>query len=455
MNLDMDQKQPQSPQAQKNTPPSQPQPVAQTQSVPSQDSQAQTPQVQSPPIQTPSNPSQPQPKSAGGIFKNKKLILIGGLIIVLALIGVIILVILSSQNGGSGEVSVTPTVGPGSPVGHVSGKVAFMRDATVVVADMETLDEKDIGTVPVIESNENMEVKEMAWSDDGKLIGFSMRDSKTDESLLQVMTISDGTVLDVLSTTALDPIYDFAWIPGSLEVLISYAETIQSGNEQVQKFYLGKLSVLGFPGKKQFLDWVRPIVDMNISEVGFIYYLDDGNELWRVPLDGGKFLPLLRSVESFNLSLQGDRVVYERVVDGEIWISNEDGTNPKQITHSTAERLNVYGKGGRSNPIWSPSGRTILFSETGANYKGFGLVNEDTTGLRSVEENSISPKIIYKEVFTRRLDDLQWLNDEIVMFFGEAESSEVDTDDLFWMSILNEEYEELLQDVVRPIWSPL
>ena len=64
----------------------------------------------------------------------------------------------------------------------------------------------------------------------------------------------------------------------------------------------------------------------------------------------------------FDLSDDERQLAYQRATEQEIWVSNFNGQNAKQITSTSPERLETYGEGGRTNPLWSPDGSQIAFS---------------------------------------------------------------------------------------------
>lgn len=382
-------------------------------------------------------------------FLANKLFLFGGGFIILSVLTLVGISLLSRNNGP--VISPTPTPESGQTVVSGDGKIGFVRGADVFMMSLDDAEPQKVGTIPTLKkSPKDVFVAKMAWSSDGRLIGFLLDNKDHSTNFLQVMKIGDGTILDVLGTGAVGLIYDFVWMPDSLEVVVSYADKkLETG----QKYYLGKLSVLGFPGDQRFLDWVRPIVSVQISKGGFIYFLDSDHQLWRVAQGGGRFYPVLRAVASFDVSDDGSKIAYERAADGEIWVSNENGGNPKQITFTSEERKQLYDKGGRSHPQWAPDNKRILFTEIGANYKGVGMVNKDGTGLRSVEQDSISPKIIYDEYYQRKIIDTSWITAEQILFIAKTDNPKL-TDDLYSLNILDANYQKILDDVSKPVWSP-
>jgi hypothetical protein len=382
----------------------------------------------------------------------KMLLLGGGGLLFLLVIGVLLLVVTlqgkpPATNPGN---QITPgETGVPIPTG---GKLAFVHGSELWISAGDGTSTQKVATIPILEnSTTGQRLSKTAFSSDGRLVGYIVDNDRHTDNVLQVMKITDGEILPVFVTGPAGPIYDFVWLPNSSDVIISY---VRSDSVTGKKNFLGKLSVLGFPGTAEFLEWVNPIISVQVTPTGFIYFLDERQELWRVASSGGRYYPVLRGVASFSISPDGRSIAYERAVDGEIWVSTETGGNARQVTFTSNSRREIYGKGGRSEPRWSLDTKTILFTESGANYLGIGIVSADGTNLRSVEDKSISPKIKYDEFYDRQIIDALWISPETILFNGITDNGQ-HPPNLYILSIQDANYQMIVEDGKNPAWSSL
>jgi TolB protein len=109
-----------------------------------------------------------------------------------------------------------------------------------------------------------------------------------------------------------------------------------------------------------------------------------GFELSALPSDGGELhqlTPAELNVYAFDVSPDGQRIVLQGSTgmrDWEIYVINADGTDLEQLTDNRSQDR---------RPLWSPDGRSILFtSERDGNYEIY-VMGADGTGETNLSQN--------------------------------------------------------------------
>lgn len=145
-----------------------------------------------------------------------------------------------------------------------------------------------------------------------------------------------------------------AWLPDSRSILFAASEGFRSALWR---------AIAGRPELTQ-----RYSVDMEgpklpaVSPAGNFAFVQQVGEvgIWSLPLGGDKvppkaLIPSTRHDGFPRLSLEGDQIVYmsNRTGQFEVWISNADGSSPRQIT-------SIGAHSGYAS--WEPGGRRIVFT---------------------------------------------------------------------------------------------
>jgi Tol biopolymer transport system component len=137
--------------------------------------------------------------------------------------------------------------------------------------------------------------------------------------------------------------------------------------------------------------------DVTISRQGrhLVYAHQFGDEgIWRMCLTGkrqGESTSLIsstRNEDEARYSPDGKRIVFEsnRTGNEEIWICNEDGSNPVQLTS--------FHKGWAGSPRWSPDGEKIAFDCNAAGNWDIYVINSrggNPTRLTNSNANEVRP----------------------------------------------------------------
>jgi Tol biopolymer transport system component len=110
---------------------------------------------------------------------------------------------------------------------------------------------------------------------------------------------------------------------------------------------------------------------------------ESNNDIWRVPLDGGKREPVAASTmgdDSPQLSPDGRRLAFgsTRTGHNEIWLANADGSDPMPLS-------SLGGVSG--TPRWAPDGRSIAFDFRPGGTSDIHVLDVQTLAVRRLTEH--------------------------------------------------------------------
>ena len=116
-------------------------------------------------------------------------------------------------------------------------------------------------------------------------------------------------------------------------------------------------------------------------EIAYVSYFSGAPGIYLVNVESGVKTPVLTSGNlniSPSFSPSGSRMVFARSVGAgntEIFVSDRDGSNLRQLTHSS---------GIDTNPEWSPSGQRIAFTSSRTGSPQVYLMDAEGANLRRV-----------------------------------------------------------------------
>lgn len=151
-----------------------------------------------------------------------------------------------------------------------------------------------------------------------------------------------------------------AWMPGGKEIVYISGSDISSARLwRISADHPGKPQPMPFSAQGTALD---PAVSLEKSRLVYRDWSLDIN-LWRCripeteghPVPQSKLRPSTRTQSLAQYSPDGRTILYVSYVsgNGEIWVCDEDGSNPLQLTHLAGPTP--------LSPRWSPDGRDIIF----------------------------------------------------------------------------------------------
>jgi Tol biopolymer transport system component len=190
-----------------------------------------------------------------------------------------------------------------------------------------------------------------AFSPDGRTLAFLRQWENEDvEIYVQPLGAEEATRVAAADLFA----WDVEWTPDGKTLVFSTGPTFANS-------YLVKVPVTGGPPSQLLIG--KRARYLSIARGGRLAYsewLQDVNT-WRVggpksaePSSPTQFLASTRDDMMPAYSPDGTKLAFisDRAGTWEVWISNADGTNPRQLTHL----------GHAIWPRWSPTGRTIAFN---------------------------------------------------------------------------------------------
>ena len=204
-----------------------------------------------------------------------------------------------------------------------------------------------------------------AFSSDGRHVGF-IRATKTGASAIYVQALSadlNPTGIPVQITEALPRYLGLAWSPQDDAIL--FAGGSSYGQSRLHRIALTR-DRSAPAGSPQMLPFGEQATALSVSRSGRMVYAAQYRDtaLWRLDLADPKRAPAPPGVTGStydehtpSYSRDGTRVAFASTRTGseEIWVSNVDGTNLRQVT--------VVGGPNCSNPQWSPvADDVILFN---------------------------------------------------------------------------------------------
>ena len=181
--------------------------------------------------------------------------------------------------------------------------------------------------------------------------------------------------------TAPSSVLGLAWTPDGSGLVFSSGGHL--GLSRLTRIALGPAR-LEPSGEPELLPFGEQATTIAISKTGRLVYsaqFRDTN-LWRVDLSESQSGPIERPIVSSTFddhnpdySPDGKRLTFASTRSGveEIWVSDADGSNPKQVTFTGGPLC--------SNPRWSPDGRTILFNSRREGTSDLYLLRPDSGEL--------------------------------------------------------------------------
>jgi Tol biopolymer transport system component len=233
------------------------------------------------------------------------------------------------------------------------------------------------------------------WSGDGQWIAF-IRWEAAPASDLHLVGSQGGEVIQL--TRERRSMFGVAWVPGSDELIFGSdregMQTLWRARIRTTPFALRPPQLEGLPQRvAEAGDYANHPSVARLSNKSLLLVFQrlvrDFN-IWRAQLGRGD-PQVARTVRSTrwdftpDLSPDGKKLAFasDRTGNMEIWVSNADGSNPRQITSAPGFYSRV--------PKWSPDGRSIVFDSRGQGLHGDILVAEVDSGkIRHLTDSPVN-----------------------------------------------------------------
>ena len=223
------------------------------------------------------------------------------------------------------------------------GRIAFSR-----VDEVWVMDADGSNASVLAEADEDVfSVHGLEWSPDGASILYEMLKVTGQGVNLYTVAVSDGSVTylaqnEIMSNYA-------TWSPDSAHILFTSDRERSAAELRLKEVFGAKpRRVVGG------YNLGAPVWSPDSSVIALSAEIDGDDGIFTVGGDGHGLTYL--STESGGRrpawSPDGARLAYE--LDGDIWVMNADGANPKQLTHEPVEE---------EYPLWSPDGQRIAYQK--------------------------------------------------------------------------------------------
>jgi eukaryotic-like serine/threonine-protein kinase len=232
-------------------------------------------------------------------------------------------------------------------------RVAFLRDSeatsetVLMVANEDGSGERQLA----IRKSPNGFANSIAWSPNGKTIATAVYDSEAGVAYWSLVEVPfQGGAERPLTQKRWHWVADLAWVPDGQGLV---ANTIERSGGPVQVVYVSYANGEVRRITSDLNNYLNVSVTADSRGVATVQ-LENPFDLWVAPmtvLDSTK--PITTDGQGGSATWGPDgTIVYSSHADGNIWVMESDGSNPKQLTSNA---------GGNFFPLFSPDGHYVVF----------------------------------------------------------------------------------------------
>jgi Tol biopolymer transport system component len=237
------------------------------------------------------------------------------------------------------------------------GRIAFMREANVYVANADGTGERRLTDVmpSVLHGG-------VRWSPDGRTLAFT-----TGENLYVVPADGSAPARSIARVDSERPQTPF-WSPDSRRLGFNMNGDVHAINADGS----GLTNLTNHPADELMFGWSpdgsRVLVHAISEDLGFYLINADGSGRVKLPSSSADVFP--------SWSPDGRQIVCQSIRNGYDWdviVMNADGSNVRSLTQPGPDEV---------SPVWSPDSQRIAFASYGSGGDSLNVINADGTGRR-------------------------------------------------------------------------